>query len=272
MAGMSAIYGKTEGKTVIKELKNRKGVSSVLGYTLILGIIILVLSIIFVHTYAMVNQAKEKVRYGSMTQGFEKIQNTVNYVAYSGTSERYIRILLNEGSLSVTKGCRINISVYNTTSATPVYSCSTYSGAVGYSYGNYRIAFENGGVWLSSHGMATIVSPPRIFIYKKIVNNQTIFFMTLTLINGSGSAGGNGFANILVKFNSSQVKVFGPGYVSINITSDFARAWYEYFNRLKNAQGNTASIQTNLRGNNVYVTIHFSEMILTSYRLNVSVS
>jgi len=261
-----------KGKNIEEFFKNRKGVSSVLGYTLILGIIILVLSVIFVHTYAMVNQVKEKVRYGSMAQGFEKIQNTVNYVAYSGTSERYVRILLNEGSLSVTRGCRISISVYNTTSATPVYSYSTYSGAIDYAYGNYRIAFENGGVWLSSRGMPTIVSPPRIFIYKKVVNNQTIFFMTLTLINGKGSAGGNSFANVLVKFNSSQVKIFGPGYVSINITSDFARAWYEYFNNLKNSQGNVASIQTSLKGNNVYVTIHFSEMILTSYRINVSVS
>jgi len=265
--------GKLKGDKCTKEFsKNRSGVSSVLGYTLILGIIILVLSVVFVHTYTMVNQAKEKVRYSSMAQGFEKIQNTINYVAYSGTSERYVRILLNEGSLSVTKGCRISLYVYNTTSESPVYSYSTYSGAINYAYGNYRIAFENGGVWLSSHGMATVVAPPRIFIYKKIVNNQTIFFMTLTLINGKGSAGGNSFANVLVRFNSSDVKVFGPGYVRMNITSDFARAWYSYFSDLKNGEGNSASIQTEINGNNVYVTIHFSEMILTSCRLNVSVS
>jgi hypothetical protein len=254
-----------------KKPESNKAVSSVLGYTLILGIVILILSIIFIHTYSMVNQTREKVKYGSMAQGFEKIQNMINYVAYSGTSERSIRIMLNEGSISVTRGCKISISVYNTTSTVPVYNYSGYSGAVVYSYGDYKIAFENGGVWLSSHGMPSIVSSPRIFLYKKIINNQTVFFMALTFINGSGSIGGNSFAQILVRFNSSSVKIFGPGYIRLKIVSEFARAWYNYFNCLKNNQKNVASMQTELNGSNVYVTIHFSEMILTSYKLNVSV-
>jgi len=248
-----------------------RGVSSVLGYTLILGVVVLVLTLVFAHTYSMVTQAKSKVRYESMAQGFEKIQNMVNYVAYSGTPRRYIRILLNEGSMSVTRGCWLNMSVYSTTSQTPVYTLKTYTGAIVYSYGNYNIAFENGGVWLNSHGYPTVVSPPRIFIYKKIINNQTIFFMALTILNGKGSAGGNGFADVSVMFNSTKVRVFGPGYVRINLTSDYARAWYDYFNSLKNS-GNTAAIQARIDGKNVSATIYFSEMVLTTYYLNVSVT
>ena len=271
MPADGCMKGCRKARNRIGKSRGERGVSSVLGYTLILGVVILVLTLVFAHTYSMVSQAKNKVRYESMAQGFEKIQNMVNYVAYSGTPQRYIRILLNEGSMSVTKGCWLNISVYNSTSPSPAYTMSTYSGAIVYSYSGYSIAFENGGVWLNSHGYPTVVSPPRIFIYKKIINNQTIFFMALTILKGNGSVGGNGFADVRVMFNSSRVRVFGPGFVRINITSDYARAWYNYFNSLKNS-GNTAAIQATIKGKNVSATIYFSEMVLTTYYLNVSVT
>ncbi len=245
-----------------------KAVSSVLGYTMILAIVVLVLSLVFSHTYSMVTQAKEKVKYESLAQGFEKIQNMINYVTYSGTSNRFVRILLSGGSMSVGKGCYINLSVYESNKS--VYSFRGYSGSVDYTYGNYKISYENGGVWLKSSG-ETVVSPPRIFVYRKIINNQTVFFISLILINGSGSVGGNSFAGVDVKFNSSNVKIFGPGYVKLNITSEYAKAWYDYFNNLKKSTSNTAEIQTALIGNKVCVTINFNEIILAEYRLNVKV-
>ncbi len=270
-SGISRVMHHKKWKKEEREKMGERGVSNVLGYTLILGVVVLVLTLVFAHTYSMVTQAKDKVRYESMAQGFEKIQNMVNYVAYSGTPKRYVRILLNEGSMSVTRGCWLNLSVYSSTSQAPVYNLSTYTGAIVYSYGSYSIAFENGGVWLNSHGYPTVVSPPRIFIYKKIINNQTIFFMALTILRGNGSVGGNGFADISVMFNSSKVKVFGPGCVRINVTSDYASAWYDYFDSLKNS-GNTAAIQATIKGKNVSATIYFSEMVLTVYNLNVSVT
>ncbi len=245
---------------------SEKAVSSVLGYTLILGIVIMVLSLVFAHTYTMVDQAKEKVKYESMAQGFEKIQNMINYVAYSGTSKRYVRILLNGGTMTVGKGCYLNVSVYNSTGKKPVYTFSGYTGSIDYSYGNYRIAFENGGVWLSSHGFPTIVSQPRIFIYKRVINNQTVFFMAITNLKGKGSVGGNSFAGVFVSFNSSKVKVFGPGYARINVTSEFAKAWYSYFKKL-----NSTAIQVVENGSTVTANVHFSEMILTEYNLSVEV-
>ncbi len=247
-----------------------KAVSSVLGYTMILAIVVAVLSLVFSHTYYLVGEAKEKVKYESLAQGFEKIQNMINYVAYSGTYNRYVRILLSGGSMSVGKGGYIELKVYNTSGLKPIYTFNGYTGSIEYAYKNYKISFENGGVWLKSSG-ETIVSAPRIFIYKKVIHNQTVFFMSLIILNGSGAVGGNSFVGVNVKFNSSKVRVFGPGYAKLNITSDYAKAWYDFFNRIKRGNQNNAEIQTLLEGNKVYVTIHFSEMILTKYNLNVKV-
>ncbi len=248
---------------------SERAVSNVLGFSLILGVVIIALSLVFSHTYFMINDAKEKVKYESMAQGFRKIQSIIEYSAYSKNPLKSIRILLNEGSISVKPGGDVTICVViNNTTA---YSYSGKMGMIEYSFKETRVAFENGGVWLLSSGKPVMVSEPRIFIYKKKVNNETILFIALTKINGSGSVGGKGFAEVEVRYNSSETRVFNEsGYVEMNITSDYAQAWKRYFDGLRGYTENTV-LQTELNESSLNVSIYFNKLVLTQYILDSSV-
>jgi len=249
---------------------NEGAVSNVLGFSLILGVVIIALSLVFSHTYFMVNDAKEKVKYESMAQGFRKIQSIVEYSAYSKNPLKSIRILLNEGSISVNSGGDLSVSVViNNTTA---YSCTSKMGIIEYSFKSTKVAFENGGVWFLSNDKPVIVSEPRIFIYKKTINNETILFIALTKINGNGSVGGKGFAEVEIRYNSSETRIFNEsGYVEMNITSDYARAWKRYFDELRGYTENTV-LQTELNNSSLNVSIYFDKLVLTQYVLKASVS
>ena len=167
---------------------NEKAVSNVLGFSIILGIIILALSLVFSQVYFMVSDTKEKVKYESMAQGFRKIQNIVEYTAYSKNPLRSMRLLINEGSVGVNPGGDISIAVVINNST--AYSYSGKMGIIEYAFKETKVAFENGGVWLITNKKAVMVSEPRIFIYKKIVNNETVLFVAFTQIIGNSSVGG----------------------------------------------------------------------------------
>ncbi|AEA46147.1 DUF7289 family protein [Archaeoglobus veneficus] len=248
---------------------NEKAVSNVLGFSLILGIVILALSLVFSHTYFMINDAKGKVKYESMAQGFRKIQNIIEYAAYSKNPVKSIRLLINEGSISVNSGGEMSVSV--TSNNTTIYAYSGNMGVIEYAYMDTKVAFENGGVWLLSRN-PVMVSEPRIFIYKKTVNNETILFIALTEIRGSGSVGGKGFAEIEIRYNSSETKIFNTsGYVVMNITSEYAQAWKRYFDDLRGYTENTV-LQTELNGSTLKVSIYFNRLVLTRYVLDTTIS
>jgi hypothetical protein len=249
---------------------NSKAVSEVLGYIMILSIVILITSFAFAYSYSVVTDTKEKVKFESMNQGFRKIQNMVEYTAYSKNPRKSIRLLVNEGMVSVKGGNQINITVKSLSEI--LYNNRYDMGLVEYEFENYKVAFENGGVWQKSFDGVSIVSEPRIFIYRKQIANEMIVFVALTRIQGNSSVGGYGFVNILVEYNSSQTRSFNQsGYIELNITSEYAGAWNSYFERLRGGLTNNTVLQTDYNESKLNVSIYYDNLILTEYLLDSSV-
>jgi len=249
---------------------NSKGISEVIGYILILGIVILITSFSFVYSYSVVSDTKERVKFESMNQGFRKIQNIVEYTAYTKNPRKSIRLLVNEGMISVKEQNEINVTVKS--SNITLYNTKYNVGLIEYEYENYKVAFENGGVWQKSFDGVSIVSEPRIFIYRKQIANEMIVFVALTRLQGNSSVGGYGFVNVMVEYNSSETRTFNEsGYIYLNITSEYAGAWNSYFERLRGGLTNNTVLQTDYSGNKLNVLIYYDNLILTEYLLDAYV-
>ena len=250
-------------------ISDEKGVSETLGYIFILGIIIASISIIYVHTSSELSTSQDIVKYRSMVQGFRKIQNIIDYTAYANNPEKTIRILINSGRVYITGNDTIKIEVRmnNTTQ----YQYQGEMGSIEYSYKDQKISFENGGVWLKKDDQVSMIFEPRIFIYKKNVNNETIVFIALVKIQGRDSVAGSGFVDLKVKFNNTDSRIFdGGGYINMNITSEYAEAWEDYFDGMRGYVNNTV-LQTQLSGNTVSVQIYFDRLILTLYTIDTEI-
>ena len=111
----------------------------------------------------------------------------------------------------------------------------------------------------------------RIFIYKKNVNNETIVFIALTSINGSGSAGGEGMVTLTFDLKSAEVNVFNQsGYINMNINSSYVDAWKKYFDDLRGYSNNTV-LQTELTGSQLNVSMYFNRLVLATYSINARI-
>jgi hypothetical protein len=242
------------------------GISEVLGFSLVLGVVIVALSIVFAHTYSIVSDTKETIKFESMGQGFRKIQNIVEYTAYNKNPVKSIRLLINEGGIYISPGNEIRVSVESNN--TTVYTFNDNAGLVEYMYQDSKVAFENGGVWMKYQNQVSMISQPRIFIYKRTINNETVVFISLTLIQGSGSVSGRGFANLEIKYNSSETRIFNTsGYVKMEIDSEYSEAWNRYFENMRGFVNNTV-LQTELNDTKLNVSIYYDKLVLTRYVLD----
>ena len=246
-----------------------KGVSEMVGFALIFGIVIAATAMVFNYSYSMVSESKEDVRFESMVQGFRKIQDAVESVVYGKSSKKEIRILLSGGEVHTIHDNSVTVTV--TINNSTALSQSRIMGGVEYSYPQYTMSFENGGVWLKSRDRTTMISQPRIFIYKKNVNNETIVFIALTSINGSGSAGGEGMVTLTFDLKSAEVNVFNQsGYINMNINSSYVDAWKKYFDDLRGYSNNTV-LQTELTGSQLNVSMYFNRLVLATYSINARI-
>ncbi|AIY89538.1 DUF7289 family protein [Geoglobus acetivorans] len=244
---------------------NSRGVSEIVGFIIIFGIVISAITTIYISVNSKVNDAKEDVRFESMLQGFRKIQDAVESVIYGKSTKKEVRIVLSGGTLSVSSDANLHTRVVINNST--VLDSTDVLGGVEYSYPNYIMAFENGGVWVKSFDKTTIMSNPRIFIYKKNVNNETIVFVALASINGSGSAGGEGSVTLMFGLNSTEINIFDQsGYIYLSINSSYADAWKTYFDELRGYSNNTV-LQTSLTGSTLNVTMYFDKLVLAKYSI-----
>ncbi len=246
-----------------------RAVSEMIGYILIFGIVVIAATTVFTKVHLMVSESKENVRFESMVQGFRKIQSAVENVVYGKSQNKELRILLSGGNLGISNNNFLNVEVV--VNNTTIFSDSLVMGGIEYEYEDYVMAFESGGVWLKSFGKTTIISPPRIFIYKKTVNNETIVFVAVTSLTGNGSAGGEGLVNINFALSSASINLFNEsGYVELRINSRYADGWKKYFDELRGYANNTV-LQTNLTGNNLNVSIYFDELVLARYNITAKI-
>jgi len=228
-----------------------KGVSEVLDVILIVAMMSITISIILLYGLPVIDSYQKIIRERNVISQLVYLSEQLSKVSVDVFPVVNTRIALSGGSISISDGTYINITVRNSTGV--VLQMSDELKAIEYSSSGFSMAIENGGVFGE-----TVVSSPKIYM---LDGNLSV---ALFKIVGSGSAGGglgSGIIDIILKFNSTEEYVFNEtGNVTIELKTRYTKQWSQFLANFGNVIDD---------GNGVRVTIPFNRMTLTKYVVDV---
>jgi|GEM_PF-1761551 hypothetical protein len=239
-----------------------KGVSEVVGYVLILGILTTFITFAYVFAIPSIENQKDNVEFENaknlMIQLTEKI-NTVALISLPNNSEysKSIDIPLSP-SLYLYEGAKINISAdgfqKNTTIQSLIYESP--KGIIGY---------ENTGCFLASSQNSLVLVAPRVSFLEDSSGNLSVYIPLVKIEMESSSA----YGRVLVRSLESNHSLIDASNFHLRIESErFAKAWEEHL------RGELENINTSYtisrNGNVVEVNVSGTmKIFLTEYRVKL---
>jgi hypothetical protein len=225
-------------KSKINIIESDDAVSEVLGYSLILGIVIISVGLMTVSSFPILSDLKDSVFMETSLESLSMLDGKISMVAYGTTTSQPSRFDLNGGKMTVGNdtGSRVTITVYN--SSGELSKDIIYLGKLEYIVGDQKIGFENGGIFRKyPEGNTVMISPPEFHF-----NGGTLTFPIIK-INGNDSISGKGVitinaisndsisnknpVTIYPKGNNSSNPIFDKG-VNITIKSEYYKSWAQY--------------------------------------------
>jgi len=196
-----------------------RGVSEVLGYLLTFGIVVTVVSILYVSGMPIVDDMKDRSALESMETSFVTLQSSIMSVASGQSPIRTMRFNLVKGSI----GTNDNAGYINVNATGVEHDHKFYFGNIEYRLGPWKVVYELGAVIASTPGGSIIISDPRIF-----KSNGNIF---ISVINVSGNfAAAGGMAEMEMRHIDTTVHVpyRKVNNITINVRSNHSDAWTRY--------------------------------------------
>jgi len=202
-----------------------KGVSEVVGSLLMLVVITLTVSVLIVYGTPVIESSQSYIRMRNVEAMMVSTNEIISKAASDVMPVVTARFSLSGGSLSVLSDNSLTVYINNSTSN--LYSTTLVPGKIEYVYSNKKVCLENGGVWeKDGSSQPYVVFPPHIR-----VRGENVSIAIYKLV-GNSSVSGRGFAEVEIRYNSSETRIFNEsGYVEMNITSDYARAWKDYLEK-----------------------------------------
>jgi hypothetical protein len=223
---------------MVKRLEHSQdAVSEVVGYTLLLGIIVMSVGMISVTAFPVIQDAREKAYLKNMEQGFTVLDSRASLASLGKQPTQIVQMYTQAGDITINDSglSRINVTFTNYPTTYVVYNESM--GTIQYKLGDNTIAYEGGGVFRKypGEGDPVMITPPE-FHY----NGETLT-LPIIRINSNQSVGGNGVVSL--RLISEQTHVLYPNpdnnseftnpllfdkQIKIIIKSDYYKAWAKY--------------------------------------------
>ncbi len=245
-----------------KRLKHSEdAVSEVVGYTLLLGIIVLAIGIISVTALPIIQDAKEKAYLKNVEQGFTVLDSKASLASLGKQPTQIVQMYTQVGGITVNDSSFSHMTVTFTNGTTTYVVYDESMGTIQYELGDNKIAYEGGGVFRKYHSEddPVMITPPE-FHY----NGETLT-LPIIRINSNESVGGTGVITLrLVSDQTSYVLFPNPDnnpeftnplllgkQVNLVIKSDYYKAWAKYIE-----ERTEATVTTNDVTKEVTVTLN----------------
>jgi hypothetical protein len=217
---------------------SQDAVSEVVGYTLLLGIIVLGIGIISLTALPIIQDAKEQAYLKNVEQGFTVLDSKASLASIGKQPTQIVQMYTQAGDITVNDSglSRIKVTFTNGTATYVVYNESM--GTIQYQLGDNKIAYEGGGVFRKypGEGDPVMITPPE-FHY----NGETLT-LPIIRINSNQSVGGTGVITLRLVSGQTPNVLFpnpddNPEYtnplllgkqVNVVIKSDYYKAWAKY--------------------------------------------
>jgi hypothetical protein len=217
--------------------RSEDAVSETVGFSIILGIVVMAVGIMVVLAYPILGNLRESAFMETAVEASTMLDSKASMVAFRASSNQITRMNLNGGTLTAD----------NSTSNRLIIKVSNYSGTdreifneslgrIEYVVNDQTIAYEGGGLFRKyESGEPVMISPPE-FHY----NGETLTFPIIK-INNFDSIGGKGIVSINLRSNTLPVIVYpnlssgadlrNPLFgkqIKIRLTSEYYKAWAKY--------------------------------------------
>jgi len=220
-------------------LNSDEAVSETIGYTYILGIVIISVSVMLVVSYPVLSNLKDSVFMETSLESLSMLDGRISMVAFGTIPSQPSRFNLNGGRITAQSDGG-NILIVNVTDNSGVekeiFEKNFSLGLVEYKMGDQKIGYENGGLFRKyADGNTEMISPPE-FHY-----TDGTFTFPILKINSTASIGGKGIIIINTALKNRPVirypnVTYDPNYtnpltnkqITIRLKSEYYKAWAKY--------------------------------------------
>jgi len=209
-------------------MKSSRGVSTVVGYLLLVAITITASGILLYTGSNMIGSISDQNQNEQAQQSISQFSSEASLVALGDLESRTIDYGdTHDGQIEIRENASyVKVYVENDSGDIKNRLLENQSlGAVVYKNGDTEVAYEGGGVWQEQDEYSTMVSPPE-YHYQ----GQTL---TFPVVRVSGEGGASGSTQLSVKrLNSDDISYPNPiteGKVHVTIKSDYCRGWRQFF-------------------------------------------
>ncbi|MEW6070888.1 MAG: hypothetical protein AB1485_09745, partial [Candidatus Thermoplasmatota archaeon] len=223
---------------------NKKGQAAAVGAMITFMILLLVLSIITIHYIPVWLKDKEAAHMREVERGFMELSSAITSLILNNDKSTTPKIAIqlgmegipllaigNTGTLAL-KPWSASMSVYNDTKQLSYKSF----GAVKFSsqnryYTRQNYVYELGSLFIEQPEGNILKAPPEINLTD---GKLTITLISITGINQSISGWGSEALLLKLQYCESITHTLGSENITVNITSDNAKAWQKIFENYSN--------------------------------------
>ena len=234
----------------INMINSEGAVSETIGYSFILGIVIIAVGILVVIAFPIQSEIQNTAFVESQIQSLTLLDSRISSVALGTTPSQLTRINLNGGLMNVRNETdnHLRVKVANESG----FNITVFNDSLGlieYKLGDTKLIYENGGMFrIYPNGESVMLSPPELYY-----NGETLTFPVIRIAN-SGSVGGKGTVSVIANSgeepkiiypNLSSSLLFNPIYgkqIMIRLKSENYKAWARYIRERTDAIPGTDDI------------------------------
>jgi hypothetical protein len=236
-------------------LNGKRGVSEVLGYILLFGMVSIALTLVYIYAMPQIQSHQEYTSFKAMEDTISTIKTITELVAYNITPSKSINVRIENGILYVTND--INVTIETNPQNNPLNNTKLY--ALVYEIGNNKIILLVDTIFECFGNDCIVISRPRI------MNLSGHAYLSFINISGSKALSGSGV--LTFENNGSCVDSYTLNQVNLIFDAfddDLARGLANALNRSLSdpnysykftTQLNQKRLQINLP-NTVVVSIH----------------
>jgi hypothetical protein len=250
------------------------GVSEVIGFILVLGIIMAGIAIVTLYGYPALIQAQESSNIKNMQKNMIVLQNDFKSLAFKSIPYKETSIQISGGSLFVIPGDHVpnpffNITYYNTSLGGET-TLTFYPGDILYvpDSGESAVALENGAVHTSAFTGSAMLSEPRWYIDDN--SGKKTFVINLIQINTPNSTilSKNGMSTV-------QMQIHPEGMISQDYSPSLKDVTVRYSNNSEYGLYNYETSWKNYFGSIVQgspqnpITVSTNQIVINRYTVDI---
>ena len=252
-----------------KLIRSDRAVSEVMGYTLVFGIVILAIGLIYTAGIPALQSTKDATQFKSVEQGFMILNTDLLKVALDQSPVRTTKLGTAEGGMlaSDPEACDLSLKIFDG-AGTEQFNDTIELGRIEFASGLGSITCENGAVITKYASGSFMVVKPRMF---KSDQDQIMF--SLIKVNDSSRSASGGISQITIsnpRFNESLFntpEVYENGEMKIKVDSEYADSWKRFLSSEFGATFSSPSADSTGWSD----TISFEKLVVVEYVVSVEV-